>query len=312
MSNRMKLTEPEQALLQAVFDHFDKTCEWPISAELNVQFRKSGGLWSIAEKLGNRIIDPGQRHNQPSQVQLTVKGIWLCENSEALLNIFIRALKLCVARFIEIPSAPKISGSELFTELKIEYDDLRKVYILLKGEWNIRGSINNDNDPILFEMSLNERVMDFEDITNIDDYVKIAYPSPNQILPKLISHNEIFYFNNMSFNLKILQYLPELISDDKLKNVIIQDSNELMATIESSSWKCVCILCGSICEALLFDHLLPIIPAEIQDMKKNDKATLKNLIDKAVQQGLIQKYVRGMLDAVREMRNLIHPALLVS
>lgn len=176
MENTRQLTETEQALLQAVFDHFNDTGEWPKSVEINVKFRKSGNLWKTSEKLGHTIINPGQRHDKKSQTCLTVKGIFLCQNSEEILDIFIKALRLCVSRFIETPSNPIISGSEIFTELQLEHENLKKVFWLLRGERNIWNSINDDKDPILFKMTLYDRIMEFEETITIEEYIRIAYP----------------------------------------------------------------------------------------------------------------------------------------
>lgn len=309
MGNKPELTENQQALLQAVFDHFNEKSDWPSNDGFIVQFRKRGGFWKIAESLGNTIIEPGQKYNKPSEVKLTIKGIWLCNNSDQILAYFMKALKLCVERFISKSSEPKIGGEELYHALGRKPLDHRRLYLILQGERNIWTGIQNSN-PMSFEMSLSENIINFEDINNIEEYIDIQYPQFDANLTKQDLHNEVFNFDNMSFNLRVLQYLPELIADNKLKNVIIQDSNELSAAIQSASWKCVCILCGSVCETILLDHLQPLIPTEIKELKTRENITLKNLLDKAIQREILPKYIRGMLDAVREMRNIIHPALL--
>ena len=309
MKKENNLSKAELSLLQAVFDHFNETGEWPNSNELNVELRKMGDLWENAKAIGFDYID-AQQHGEPCQTSLTVLGISLCKGSKRILGIFLNAMKLCASKYINNSRDPKVTGTDLFTELKIEHEDLKRLMNILKSERRFSYSFKNENDLYGFEITLSKDILRFEEITSISDYIKTAYTWLNQESSRSISHDEVFYFDNLSFNIRIFQYLPELVSSDKLKNVIVQDSNELLSTIQSSSWKCVCILCGSISEAILFDHLLQIIPDEIQDMQKREKATLRNLIDKAVQQGLVQKYVRGMLDAVREMRNLIHPAML--
>lgn len=309
MASKKQLNEAQLKLLQSVFDYFNESGEWPDSYVLNVQLREMGDLWDIAESIGFNYIR-AEQYKESNPTSLTVLGVSQSKGSESLLSLFVKVVKYCSKKYIDNPHDSKITGIELSNALNIQHDELNKLMKILIAESRFASGHNSAKDPYTFELKLSKEILKYDPISNIDDYIKLAYPWLEADTFKPISHDEVFYFDNMTFNLRILEYIPDLVSDDKLKNAIVQDANELMNAMQTGSWKCTCILCGSICEALLFDYLNPIIPDVIQDMRRSDKATLKNLIDKAVQQDLISKYIRGMLDAVREMRNIIHPALL--
>lgn len=175
ITDKNKLTEAERNLLQDIFNHFDKTSNWPNTAELNVKYRKTRGIWKMAERLGHDVIVIDDRSNKMGSTRLTIKGISFCNNSKRILQQFLRALKLCVDRYLESPSSPVISGSEIFTKLEIEHDDLNKILLLIKEERNIWTTFQG-NDSISTQLTLYEKIMEYEDINTIEDYIRIAYP----------------------------------------------------------------------------------------------------------------------------------------
>ena len=175
MANTGKLGEGQVSLLQAVFDHFNETGEWPNSIALNVKLREMGDLWDNAQAIGFAYIE-AQQHGEQCQTKLTVLGMSLCEGSDRILGIFLNAVKFSVNKYIANYGNPKLSGIELFTGLKIEHENLRRLILILKNEHRFSGSHNNANDPYSFDMTLSKDILKFEKINDLEDYINIAYP----------------------------------------------------------------------------------------------------------------------------------------
>lgn len=98
----------------------------------------------------------------------------------------------------------------------------------------------------------------------------------------------------------------DFISDDKLKQILIRDYNELTSCTDCKAYKSVLILTGSIVEAILVDYLSVYMEGKksTQDLLKLD---LFSLIKLGIDNELISEQTEGLSTVVRYYRNLIHP-----
>ncbi|MCG8838984.1 DUF4145 domain-containing protein [Tenacibaculum dicentrarchi] len=98
----------------------------------------------------------------------------------------------------------------------------------------------------------------------------------------------------------------DFISDKNFRELLIRDYQELKNCIESKSIKSVLVLSGSIIEAVLTEYFIQFPPngkTEPQILS----STLNNLIEWAVQEGVISEKEKNLAGVVKDYRNLIHP-----
>jgi hypothetical protein len=110
------------------------------------------------------------------------------------------------------------------------------------------------------------------------------------------------------------------ISHSDLRSIIERDYAEIPACLATGAWKAATVMCGSVMEAVLFDALL----GRAQNAKQCEKApkdkggkviddlghwSLKSMIEVAIELKMLRGETMGLTShAVREYRNLIHPA----
>lgn len=111
------------------------------------------------------------------------------------------------------------------------------------------------------------------------------------------------------------------ITDPDLRSIIERDYEEIQRCLASEAYKAATVMCGSVMEALLLDALLmdeakarrsPKAPKDKKGevIKNFGRWALNSMIEVTVDLGIIPKETLGFTShAVREHRNLIHPAV---
>ena len=102
----------------------------------------------------------------------------------------------------------------------------------------------------------------------------------------------------------------DFITDDRLRDSLNVDYNELVAAMENRCWKAALVLAGSIVEAVILDTLLA---SDLQARTNVDplKLVLANAIDLAKKDGFISQRTSELASVVRDYRNVIHPGRLL-
>lgn len=98
----------------------------------------------------------------------------------------------------------------------------------------------------------------------------------------------------------------DFITDEKFRNILERDYEELTQCIESKSSKSVLILSGSIIEAILTDYFLNFPPDGYKE-KKILGLALYDLIELAKEKNLITQSTKDLSTVLKNYRNLIHP-----
>lgn len=98
----------------------------------------------------------------------------------------------------------------------------------------------------------------------------------------------------------------EFIQDQRFKELLARDYQELTICFENKSSKAVLILAGSIVEAILVEYFLQNLPTGKSD---NDilRMTLGTLIDIAEKAKLLTTKEKNLASVIQDYRNLIHP-----
>ena len=100
--------------------------------------------------------------------------------------------------------------------------------------------------------------------------------------------------------------LFDFVADAELRSSLISDYRELHNSLDSSSWKSVHVMAGSMIETILVDYLLSI---NYQDPNGKDilELSLGQLISACKNQGILTQRAQDLSNVVRDYRNLIHP-----
>jgi hypothetical protein len=109
-------------------------------------------------------------------------------------------------------------------------------------------------------------------------------------------------------------------ADPDLRSMMERDYQEIPRCLATEGYKAATVMCGSVMEALLLDALLADEAKATQSAMSlkgsigkvpNDlgKWTLKQMIAVAQDLQILPKEIGGMSEALREYRNLIHPAV---
>lgn len=98
----------------------------------------------------------------------------------------------------------------------------------------------------------------------------------------------------------------DYITDEKLRNILTRDFDELNKCIEIKASKSVLILSGSIVESILVEYFTNF-PPENFNPSKALKLELAALLDLAVEHNLISQSTKELSTVIKNYRNLIHP-----
>lgn len=98
----------------------------------------------------------------------------------------------------------------------------------------------------------------------------------------------------------------DFISDDKFREILARDYEELNSCLETKSSKSVLILAGSIIETILTDYFINF-PVDGLNEKKILEMDLFPLIELAKENGLISQSTKELSTVIKNYRNLIHP-----
>jgi len=131
------------------------------------------------------------------------------------------------------------------------------------------------------------------------------------------AHDEYKMYVELTTDRDVLPDQPSFssISDPELCSIIESDYQEIRRCLGAEAYKAATVMCGSVMEALLLDALL----ADEAKAKQSREAPrdkdlgrwrLSCMIDVAVEMQILPTITSGFMShAVREYRNLIHPAL---
>ena len=98
----------------------------------------------------------------------------------------------------------------------------------------------------------------------------------------------------------------DFITDEKFRNILERDYDELSQCVDSKCSKSVLILSGSIIEAILTDYFLNF-PPDGYIQKKVLGLALYDLVDLAKEAKLISQSTKDLSSVIKNYRNLIHP-----
>ncbi len=311
-SSKAKLSNVELELCQIAFDHLLENGNWPNSRHLQVSFRKNGDLWDVANGIDWQILRPGEKFQVGSEVKLSVEGISLCKGAEDILSLFVRATKFFITVYIGNPETPKATSETLAEFLGCDVRKYAIVGLLLSEEPRLLSGHNRLPDGKWTDFKLSPDILRFENIETIDDYLRILHKEREPINEINADLQDVLHsFSSMptgDFSQALLSAITDIVDNEKLREIILQDIEEIQIAFSSRLWKSVRLLCGSACEGILLSVLGLVEPNRKKDGKqKHDDYRLSKLIEEGVTIGILNERDAKLAHYIRDSRNIIHP-----
>jgi len=128
-----EVSEPQQRLLQAVFDKFVDTAEWPLVAELQHSLDRAGEDLDV-ETVGaglNRVLGVVDATSHQGRAQLRIHGVSLCAGGAAVLADLLRTTTLEYERWLADGVTAQITSEDLATVYSFTDVQLRRTRVLL-------------------------------------------------------------------------------------------------------------------------------------------------------------------------------------
>jgi len=306
---RKILSDNQGEVLSFIWDYFQSEGEWiPIRA-LHKRFGGKSRSREILDGLGGNVVflrdDAGlQRY------ELTLLGILLTHAGERYEILLSKYLLFVKEKCYEDPSRTHVSSDEVTKSLALESDEIRILGFLVrherlssggsfgKAQWNagIPSSIEDiPDDPIPYLCkTIGEK---FDPTIPLDPYDRHSY---------LMAKSPGEPSSNFTF-----------VKNSKLKDQLESDWQEANLVYETQAWKCCVVLCGGILEGMLIDALQNREQEASQAYKKPKKRegsrkinqwSLEDMVDVAKEIGILGKGTFHLSHAIRQYRNLIHPA----
>jgi len=300
------LSRKQAKLVQAVFDHLEKTGNWPKARLLQVAFQKEGDLWDIASEIDRRILILGDKYQEDSKAKLTVDGLALCKGSMSILKLFILALRVCVKQYIKIPENPLITYEQLRDELAIDDNACGIACLLLEGEARILHTYSILPDGKKTSFKLSPDILRLNGVRSIGGYLTILHKEKNErdreraaaaMADRLGTHEPGDFLTR-----ELKAIARRVIKDEKLRDTTLQTLDELDSALWSESWQSVCVLSGTACEGLLD----AVMEAQADERGHPDRFIDK--IKRAMTLHKVDERVSRLMDYIRDMRNVVHPS----
>ena len=147
----MDLPSDHRQLLQAIFDDFHATGEWPLIGDLRFKLGEAGSPLDVP--VVARQLLPGYADIQPGdgRATLTIHGVAACTGSEGELEDLLSVTRLGLQRYREGHGHGEITDTDLINELRLDDIRVRKVQHLVGGLpwWGGAGTYANGRWRVL-------------------------------------------------------------------------------------------------------------------------------------------------------------------
>lgn len=213
------------------------------------------------------------------------------------------------------------------SNLRVSYQALREIQKVIEADAGTSGSGNADGTLVLqYEQFMEQAEIELPGLLikfNPQDYFshnngsrQSTYYRASGIRAHIGRNLAILKVRteNLAETPVLVEKSFDFIADKSIRSILQRDYNEVQKNMISNNWKSAIILSGGSIEAILLD----LIQNNVDLAKSSGKAPkessllrwdLNNLIDVAVDVGLVGAEVAKLTHSIREYRNLIHPGL---
>lgn len=183
-------TDPQQKLLQFVYDHLVQTGEWPPTRLVRVEMRREGRLEDLCSRLGNDRIICNFGGGPGDTCALRLGALPLVEGAEVDRDNILRGLAHLVSRYINAEGEARASYHDFVSVLGMSEAEAGRAaeFLRYSGIWSQYQSSDADS---LGHGLLSHEVLDFEDVGSLDDVLdrlrlRTALPGHEQPQPAAV------------------------------------------------------------------------------------------------------------------------------
>ncbi|MBI5434900.1 MAG: hypothetical protein HZA52_18855 [Planctomycetes bacterium] len=302
---RRSITSEQRRLLDEVWGHLVQHDKWPIARKLYAESTPSE-VRRVATSLGGSVLCIHERQGADlEKVSLTALGILLTSEGERLEGLLGRYLAYVADRVRAQHDLREVASVEVGAALDLSADDLRRLGRLLldvSARWNAGGNRTEAEWCVGVPY----------DIDEIGEYADPAAFVRDEVMVKYDPEYPIDAIKRLSHSARVTTRVadPEpfaFVADAALRAVIASDFAEAERVNSVSASKSCLVLCGAVIEGLLIDALEGhATRAGTEDDFR--RLGLDALLKRAQAAGLLKAANFHLSQALREYRNLVHPA----
>jgi uncharacterized protein (TIGR02391 family) len=169
----VELTTEQRLFLDLVYEHWDKTLEWPDASVIKRQLYQRGYrkvvMDDLIKELGPALIRKVQLSAE--RLRLTLRGLRVLYKMVELQD-FICLLRLAVDRYGEHAADKKFGNVDLVTHCGIDTHRQRKLDVLLEAEIYIARPVSRSVDGPTEVYEVDDEVTRYQDVFDIDGYLE--------------------------------------------------------------------------------------------------------------------------------------------
>ena len=306
---RSKISDTQVKALSAIWEYRVSTGRWIPLRVLHKLFGGKSAVRPILEELGGTVVLEVNDTQNP-KYSLRLIGILLTEGGEVLEKRLLDYLRLAYELAIDEPLRTHVHSTEVGQSLKLGPLELAELGILLMiSPFTSGGSYSQDE----WNAGLPKDIEDLPDA--LSDYVRqIVMSSYDPFSPTAYSERQNYsHQKRQEKQVSVFWF----VHNDRLRSSLESDWNEVQNIYKQQAWKAIVVLSGGIIEGVLLDTLGSIEDdARAAYFRLRSKTTKKpiqkwgffDLIDVSSELGIIRGASPYFGHAIRELRNLIHPA----
>jgi predicted nucleotide-binding protein len=161
-----------RAVLEAIFEAFQRDGVWPDPVELERQLRSGGTKIGVTAAANEMPRSLGERVHYPSSVDLSLFGLGCVPAATELLDAYVATLRLALARFDDVTAPRRLTRRETQDALGLEDHEMDLLSMIVVERGNLFFNGGNPS-PGSWDMEIDERVVLYEDITTRDELLTV-------------------------------------------------------------------------------------------------------------------------------------------
>jgi hypothetical protein len=306
---RKRVTAVHRDLISSIWKYFLKEGEWIPVRVLHKQFGGKSKARPLIEELGGSVVFIPEEAGL-SRYRLTLLGVLLSDRGEHYEKLLAEYLRFVSQKCYEEPTRTYVSSEEVADALGLEPEQMAAMGHLI-GDHRFSSGGTFGKDRWSAKVPTNVEDLPEEILAYIRESFGAEYDPRVPIEP---SERSSYYMGKRVTGF----YEPfSFISDLRLKAQLESDWREANAVYKVGAWKSCVVLCGGILEGMLLDVLQSnqdkarAAYRKLKEQKrapKVDRWRLVDMVDVAQHLGILAKGSSYLSHAIREYRNLIHPA----
>ncbi len=169
----VEVSAEQRLLLELVYEHFDKTVEWPEAALIKRELYQRGYRKVVMDDLIKDLSPALVRKVQLSteRLRLTLRGLRALYKGVELQD-FICLLRLAIDRYGEHAADKRFGNVDLVTRCGIDSHRQRKLDMLLEAEIYIARPVSRSADGPTETYEVDDEVTRYQDVFDIDGYLE--------------------------------------------------------------------------------------------------------------------------------------------